>query len=254
MKVMPRDDTPIPPTAELPHEAAALADLHQVGSGDARNVFPGQRPSEHVQLCLRQHWLARVGIFLRVLIIGGLPVAGLFVILQIIPDAGPLVRLIFAGVTLAALMYAYNEFIKNELSVILITNERIIEFIHPSLLRHQVIEANLDRIQDVIGYTDGIFSVFFDLGRVEIQTAGRDPFRYRMIHSPHLTARKILNVQRQHLHHVRGVERRRDETESQLPKRAGEQLTDEQIMELRNHRNRRNEDGRPYQSAQGDGI
>lgn len=201
------------------------------------NFFPGQRETEIVKLVVRRHWLIEVGILLRfaLIVIAPILLIWLFGFLFLIgEDTWQWILFALGIYLLLAWLHTYTEFLKNKLSVLVVTNERIVDVIQSSLFSRQVSETGLNRIQDVIGFTKGILGTFLDVGNLEIQTAGREiTFISQMIKSPHLTARRILNVQRQ-----AGLQRRTVDTESrrtgEFHKRTGENLSEEEIRKLRN--------------------
>jgi len=204
-------------------------------------MFPGQRSSEKIMLIVQRHWIVEFGIFLR------------FIALAISVPVFMLVTFSFADVGIItwqwvyfalilylifAWLYTFVEFLKNELSVLIVTNERVVDNVQVSLFEHQVSEGNLDRIQDVIGNTHGFLSTFMDVGTLEIQTAGLEPFRLRMVKSPQLTARKVLNIQQQSSQRRRNVDYapREDATKVQHRASDDEKLSDEEIMKLRSQK------------------
>lgn len=179
----------------------------------------------------------KIAIVARAFVLSAIPIVALIIITSVeTMDTSTLAWLHVMLITylLFVWLYTYIDFLRHELSVLIVTNERVIEIVQKSLFTYQLAEANLDRIQDVIGFTHGVFGMFFDLGRVEIQTAGTEAFVCRMVAAPHLTARKILNVQRQHLMHSQGTERRGHG--SDVRKRSGEALSDEEILRMRGRR------------------
>jgi hypothetical protein len=216
------------------HQKSTLQELHQ--HVHKNKLFEGQRDQENIQMMIRRHWVAEVRIFLRFLVLGVVIPGVIVLILSYISHfSAHFWNILYAGVIFYLLfiwLHTFIEFLKNELSVLVVTSERLVDMIQASLFVRQVSEANLNRIQDVIGFTSGITGTFLDVGKLEIQTASRDvSLTIDWIKYPHLTARKILDVQRESL------QRRRvsDETKSSLRKRADDTMSDAEIVILRNN-------------------
>lgn len=210
----------------------ALQKLHQ--HVHRSRLFEGQREHENVQMMIRRHWLAEVRILLRFFMLGVAIPGMILLVMGYIGLTEHIWQLLYSGLLFYAMfiwLHTFVEFLKNELSVLVVTNERLVDMIQTSLFVRQVSEANLNRIQDVIGFTNGVLGTFFDVGRLEVQTASRDvSLICDWIKYPHLTARKILDIQRESL------QRRRtsDSTSSDsVRKRSGDELTDEEIIALR---------------------
>jgi uncharacterized membrane protein YdbT with pleckstrin-like domain len=223
----------------------------------APRFFPGQRDTEVLQLFIRKHWLAEAFIFLRFLILTIIFPAVVVTLLAYLGTLSENVwQIIYFGIgiyLLFAWLHTFIEFMKNELSALVVTNDRVIDFEMSSLFDHRISEANLDRIQDVIGRTHGVLGTFFDIGDIDIQTAGGELlFLAKMTKSPQFTARKVLNVQRQSLMRRRSVDH--SATPANLKKRPGDNLSDEEILRLRGAGStRRNSDARSSSNSS-DGI
>ncbi len=201
----------------------------------ARDFFPGQRASEIVQLFIRRHWILEFKIFLRFLFFAIIMPVAIFYGISFIRLDDTIWQWLYFNYLfylLSIWLYTFIEFLKNELSVLVISNERIVDIIQTSLFSRQVLETNLNKIQDVIGTTSGLLGTFFDVGDLEIQTASRDTgFTTQGIKSPHLTARKILDVQRQSAQRRRGSDV--STQTSTVGRRPNDNLSDTEIQRLR---------------------
>ncbi len=200
------------------------------------NLFPGQRPSEKVQLYIRTHWLQRAKIFLWFFLFGILLPGVIFRFLMgtNLPNKVWLIfEIIETFYFLFAWLLTFIEFMKSEFTVVVVTNERVVDIAQKSAFDRTITETNLDRIQEVAGQTHGIWLNFFDIGQVEVQTAGSDvPLLMNFVESPQLTARKILDIQResQSRRRVSDVDKR---TNDQIPKRSGENFSTEELKKMR---------------------
>ena len=165
-----------------------------------KDFFPGQRKNEEVQLCIRIHWLRRARIFISFFILGILLPGSIFYLLSFLK----LQQQIWFTINIIAFIYllfawllVFVEFIKSEFTILVVTNERVADIAQIGLFERQISETNLDRIQEISGFRIGIIGTILDIGRLEIQTAGTDvPFIMQFVKSPHLTARKILDIQK----------------------------------------------------------
>lgn len=200
------------------------------------NFFPGQRENEEVQLCIRAHWMQRAAIFLRFFLLGIVVPSGILYFLA--PFNFPSsVRLILNLLLIFYLLFAwlltFVEFIKSEMTLFVATNERIVDIAQVGLFDQQISETNLDRIQEVNGQTHGILKTFLDVGRLEIQTAGNEvPLVMRFVESPQLTARKILDIQKNSQQRRRASDFGRRKGD-QFSGRKGEHLSQEELKKMR---------------------
>lgn len=203
------------------------------------NLFLGQRDDEVIKLYARTHWIREFGVFLKFL---ALAIVAPFIFLyllsffQIEEASWCFIHLVLIVYLMFTWLFAFIEFEKNELTLLIVTNERIIAFVQSSLFNQQISETNLNRIQEVTGLKRGVLSTFFDIGTVEIQTAGSElPLIMVSVKSPHLTSRKILDIQK-----ASGFRRRSVDLKSRLGnpgaslhKRANDKLSDTEILKLR---------------------
>jgi len=216
------------------HNHEKIAKLH-AKIHRSRNFFPGQRDSEEVKLCIRTHWIQRLGIFMVFFLFAAILPGGIFYLLSLInfPEkAWLLIKLITIFYFLLAWLLIFIEFIKSDFSLVVVTNERIVDIYQTSLFNHQISETNLDRIQEIGGFTEGIWRNLLDVGRLEIQTAGRDVLVMRFVKSPQLTARKILDVQQESQRRRRGSDFGKRESD-QGRSRKGESYTQEELKQMR---------------------
>lgn len=221
--------------SNMPESQAQLEKLHAEFE-QRTNFFPGQRPTEKVQLYIRTHWLQRAKIFSFFVLLGVLLPGGIFYFLML-ANLPAKVWLIFELVEtfyfLFAWLLTFIEFMKSDFTVVVVTNERVVDIAQKSAFDRQITETNLDRIQEVSGQIHGIWLNFFDIGQVEVQTAGSDvPLLMNFVKSPQLTARKILDIQRasQNRRRMSDTEKRSND---QVQKRAGENFSPEELRKMR---------------------
>ena|GEM_PF-583275 len=200
------------------------------------DFFPGQREGEEVQLCIRTHWLREMQILGRFLLLAVAAPGGIFYLISSV-DFPTLARLILNLLLIFYFLFAwlltFIEFIKSEMTLLVATNERIVDITRTSLFDRQMSETNLDRIQEVSGFTHGILSALVDVGKLEILTAGSEsPLVMRFVKSPQLTARKILDIQKNSQQRRRTSDFGKREGD-QLHSRKGENLSQEELKKMR---------------------
>ncbi len=185
--------------SSIAHHHEKLEKLHKK-IHRKRNFFPGQRENEEVQICIRTHWIQRLIIFWRFLLLGiiaPLIIFYFFTLVNIPMHTSVVVNLLVLAYLMLIWLLTFIEFIKTEFNVLVATNERIVDITQTSLFNRKISETNLDRIQEVTGRTRGILGSVLDIGRLEIQTAGNDVLMMHFVKFPQLTARKILDIQKE---------------------------------------------------------
>jgi len=201
-----------------------------------KNFFPGQRATEEVELSIRMHWLQRARIFLWFLILGVVSPGIIFIFFEYVrlPATYQIIlNLVIIFYFLLAWLLTLIEFIKSEFTIMVVTNERVVDITQKSIFDWQIAETNLDRIQEVGGQTHGFWLTFFNVGQLEIQTAGSDiPLLMNFVKSPQMTARKILDVQKNSQARRRTSDFSKRESD-QVQRRAGESFSEEELRQMR---------------------
>jgi hypothetical protein len=212
-----------------------IAQLHS-NIGRKTNFFPGQRVNEEVRLAIRSHWFRDFMIIFRFLFIGlAIPAAifFLFSFVEISKEFFDYSVLFLSVYLLVVWLLTFVEFLKSELTIIVVTSDRVVNIMQTNIFDREIAETNLDRIQEVLGFVHGILGTLLDIGRLEIQTAGSDiPLVMSFVKSPQLTARKILDVQKMGQNRRRSSDFARREDDEVIP-RAGENLSAEKLRKMR---------------------
>jgi uncharacterized membrane protein YdbT with pleckstrin-like domain len=220
----------------IPHSKTHLEKLHS-HSGKELDFFPGQRSNEKVKMCIRSNWLREAGIFIRFIVLAVISPMFLVIFLNFFSFGEINWSFIYLALILYLMgvwLYTFIEFIKNDLTVIMVTNERIVDFTQTSLFFRKISEIGLSRIQEVTGYTTGFISNFLNVGKLEIQTAGTDiPLMMRYVKSPNLTSRKILDIQRFASLQRRSSDFAEKREGDNIQPREGEGFTPEDLREMR---------------------
>lgn len=94
-----------------------------------------------------------------------------------------------------SLLFLYTFWLKNELDVLIITNERIRSIEQHSFLHRAISECALADIKEVNAQTRGLLENLFDFGTLSLHTASASSqFVFRFTPSPITTASTIRNI------------------------------------------------------------
>lgn len=132
--------------------------------------FEGQRANEEVIFVIKRHpWVLASPSFL-----GIAAVIIIFVGILIFGFSKTTSILIVVGVLYFLVSGAYQWFVYNNYLFIL-TSERVIIIIQKGLFGRKIIEAELDKIQNITTEIKGPLRTFLNFGDVILRTAGIDP-------------------------------------------------------------------------------
>lgn len=219
----------------ITHSKAYLEQLHSQIERDS-DFFPGQRSGEKVKMCIRSHWIREIGISLRFLVLAVIFPAIFIYLLQFFKNGNinwSYIHLFLGGYLAGVWLHVFVEFIKSELTVIIVTSERIVDLTQHGLFNRQISEVSLNRIQEVSGFSSGFIANLFDVGKLEIQSSSIElPLTMKYVKSPNLTSRKILDIQR-----YASLQRRSSDfgarSNDRLNPRKGENFTPEELKQMR---------------------
>lgn len=137
--------------------------------------FYGKEPEEEIILIVRSHWIAYVpGVFFGLL----------FLLLPIlITSLSEKINLfnsnaIYVGMMIVGVMLCINIFVTTILkwyyTVNIVTDQRIVVVRTDNAFYHSYSEAQLEKIEDISHRPIGLWSNIFDVGDVDIDTAGHE--------------------------------------------------------------------------------
>lgn len=141
----------------------------------AYNVCPGKRfaeeqDDEDVILLLRAHPITNIRWIVMTLVLLVVPqVLILTGFLSWVPD-----RFVFIAqfvVYLVALGFAFENFLRWYYSVLIVTNERVVDIDFEGVLRRSVAYAGLNHIEEPSLVSGGLVRSFFNFGTVDVATA-----------------------------------------------------------------------------------
>jgi len=148
--------------------------------------FYGKDPKEEVILLTRLHWLAYLPDLLLVLLFLLLPI-----LLSIISSVfnSSISPALYTGLFVLGVLIALNVLVTAILkwfySVIVITDRRFVVVNLKSGFYHSYSEAQLKNIEDVTHTMTGFWGNIFDIGNLDVDTAGHEiDFRLKMVPKP----------------------------------------------------------------------
>lgn len=155
--------------------------------------FENQIEGERIVLMLRAHPITQLG-----WVINGFLLFALIVLLNII--LGQYINTIQGiFINIAAIVFILAYYFFNYLSyffnVGIVTDRRIIDVDFSSVLRKEITEARIDRIEDLTAKNTGYFPSIFNFGDVYIQTAGTNAnIEFQQIPRPADVVRAINEI------------------------------------------------------------
>lgn len=163
--------------------------------------FESQQADEDVILLIRRHILALVSVIaiaVLVYIIG-------FIAVFVIPFVAPMMVsglalniyvLIVSLLFLFNTIFFFNNWVLHYLHVAILTTEHFVEIDQAGLFERKISEMTLEKIQDVSCSQKGLIHTMFNLGSVDVQTAGEAPnFIIDFVPSPSTISKTIMETE-----------------------------------------------------------
>lgn len=77
-------------------------------------------------------------------------------------------------------------------NVLMVTNENLIQVLQHSIFSRQLSQLSLEKVQDVTAVQNGFFARIFDLGTIQVETAGETAnFSFKLAPNPNVVAKEI---------------------------------------------------------------
>ncbi len=151
-----------------------------------RVTFYGKDPDEDIVLIVRTHWIAFVPHVAFIFLLLVLPI--LFLLLSTQVSFLGTVTL-YLGMLIVCLILAINisvtTILKWYYTVNIVTDQRIVVIRMENAFYHSYAEAQLEKIEDVTHTNIGALGTIFDVGDVQIDTAGHGvDFHLKMLPRP----------------------------------------------------------------------
>ncbi len=148
--------------------------------------FYGKDSDEDIVLVVRAHWIAYLPDFFIILLVLLSPILLLF-----LSRSYPLIgtQVLYIGMIILSIGVAFTLLLSTLLkwyyTVNIITDQRIVVIKMDNAFHHSYAEAQLEKIEDMTHHHLGFIGTFFDVGDVQIDTAGHGvDFVLRMLPRP----------------------------------------------------------------------
>lgn len=166
-----------------------------------RKYFESQQSDEEVILVVRKHPLSVLPAFL----LSGLGYIIGLVMLFVFPFAFPVLVsgfvynvyiLVVSIIFILNTAILFRSWVLHYLHVAILTDSHFVEISQSGMFSRKISQMTLDKIQDVSSNQKGMTDTMFNLGTVEVQSAGELPnFIIEYVPDPNAIARKIMEVQ-----------------------------------------------------------
>ena len=174
--------------------------------------FESQQPDEEVIFLVRRHIIALMPIFAISFLIYTFGFAAIFIfprIFQVLVTgfAYNVYVLVVSLIFLFNTVFLFSNWVLHYLRISLLTTEHFVEIEQYGLFGRRVSALTLDRIQDVTNDQSGLLHTIFNLGFVQIQTAGEAPnFKLYYVPDPYKICQTIMETEEEYSsrHGIRG--------------------------------------------------
>jgi len=169
--------------------------------------FEGRLEDEEVHYIFFKHILSEVREWLIVFFFFVLPFVGLFMFSFLLPASSvPLLWVFAPFYGIFVLTYSFILWMNDICDICLLTNKRIIDITQKGFLNRKTSIAELHNIQNVNFVQSGPIDAMFNIGDVDVQTAGSSPdIVVDFVENPSEIADLILGYSRQHRNAEQGI-------------------------------------------------
>ena len=136
-----------------------------------KSIFPGQRENEEVIMIVFKHWYVAIMPMLKAL---GIILLSLFVPVVLGLSfyifnytISTVIYIIWMLFWVGYIFYAYFNWIQDKY---IVTNERVVNIDQRGAFSKTVLETEIDKIQNIVHSTKGMFATMLNFGTVTIQT------------------------------------------------------------------------------------
>jgi len=170
---------------------------------EVKNIkyFESQQPDEEVIFVIRRHIIALMPVFAISTLIYIFGFFALFIFPGILPavtkyPAYNVYILVVSLIFLFNTVFLFSNWVLHYLHISLLTTEHFVEIDQYGLFGRKVSALTLDRIQDVTNDQNGLIHTIFNLGFVQIQTAGEAPnFKLYYVPDPYKICQTIMETE-----------------------------------------------------------
>jgi uncharacterized membrane protein YdbT with pleckstrin-like domain len=167
----------------------------------SEKFYESQQSDEEVVLVIRRHIVSMLSVFS----IAGLIYLIGFIAVFVLPFVIPVIVSGFAYniyVLFVSLLFLFNTvflfsaWVLNYLHVAILTTEHFVEIEQSGLFSRKISQMNLDKIQDVSTAQKGLINTIFNIGIIDVQTAGEAPnFTIEYVQDPDAVSHKIMETE-----------------------------------------------------------
>jgi|GEM_PF-1028770 len=172
-----------------------------MGENKQMKYFESQQPDEEVIFLVRRHILALAPVLSMAFFIYLIGFLLVFMLPVYLPSfvtgyASNVYILIVSLLFLFNTIFLFSNWVLHYLHVSLLTNEHFVEIDQYGLFGRKISALTLDKIQDVSNDQHGLVNTFFNLGFVQIQTAGEAPnFELHFVPNPSKICQTIMETE-----------------------------------------------------------
>lgn len=167
----------------------------------AEKYFESQQSDEQVILLVRRHILALLSVITISVLLYMIGLLAVFVFPFLLPMmvsgfAYNIYVLIVSLLFLFTTIFLFNNWVLHYLHAAVLTTEHFVEISQSGLFSRKISVLALEKIQDVSSSQEGIVHTMFNIGEIEVQTAGEAPnFTIEYVSDPNKTSQKIMETE-----------------------------------------------------------
>lgn len=184
-----------------------MAEVKQV------KYFESQQPDEEVIFLVRRHLIALMPVFAISFFLYLIGFMAIFIFPRVMPMlvegfAYNVYVLVVSLLFLFNTVFLFSNWVLHYLHIALLTTEHFVEIDQYGLFGRRISALTLDKIQDVSNDQKGLVHTLFNLGLVQIQTAGEAPnFVLQYVPDPYKICQTIMETEEEYSsrHGIRGT-------------------------------------------------
>lgn len=164
-------------------------------------AYINQKSYEQILLKIRRHPVTLVPVILSFAVLLVMPVIVFFLIRATTPtffdNDGTMIFLwlLTSAYYLSVALFYYTYFVNYYISMLIITNDRLMLIAQQGIFSRTISELDLYKIQDITSAINGFFPTLFNYGNLLIQTASEmDKFYVLKVPNPEHLRQQILDL------------------------------------------------------------
>jgi uncharacterized membrane protein YdbT with pleckstrin-like domain len=175
---------------------------------NTKKYFESQLPDEKVVLLIRRHFFAILPYVITASFIYFVGLLMVFVIPALLPSfvsgfVYNIYILVVSCLFLFTTAFLFHNWALHYLRVAILTDDHFVEVAQAGLFSRKVSQMSLDKVQDVSANQKGVINTMFNLGTVDVQTAGELPnFLIELVPDPSGIAQKVMQIEEEYCERV----------------------------------------------------